>query len=502
MLETIRAYAAEQLDTAPELSLGARRAHAEYYAEFAEARRDGLQGRGREAAFDDLATEFGNLQAAWRYFVDAGDIGQLNKLLDALWALHDARGWYHGAVTLTNDLLEVLSMSAPGPDRAEEEITLRMSLARGLLAIRGYTEEVEQVYRQALTISEAAGAMPKRFPVLRSLASFYLYRGELDKTTAVGRQVLDLAEEQHDTSLELEGSLIVGPALYFMGETEAGQAYLERAITLFDPVRHKSPRFRLGPIPGVVANAISGLQYWVDGRPETAGLRAARALELAAELKHPYSRAYATFHVGLLELWRRRPEIARERANQVLEIAEEHDYQIWRALGLVLLGVTTARLGRPEDGLERTDSGIALYENLRTPPVFWPQLLAMRAEACALAGRTADALDLLDQGLALLPEHNWASVSLVLQKGELLLSLGDASAESLIRRAFDVAQSLKARIFQLRAATRLAQISGSGDRNDAIARLQEVYEIFAEGFTEPDLLDAHAALTEATTPEP
>jgi predicted ATPase/class 3 adenylate cyclase len=503
MLETIRAYAAEQLDTTPELSLGARRAHAEYYAEFAQARRDGLQGRGREAAFDDLATEFGNLQTAWRYFVDAGDIGQLNKLLDALWALHDARGWYHGAVALTNDLLEVLSTSAPGPDRAEEEITLRMSLARGLLAIRGYTEEVEQVYRQALTISEAAGVMPKRFPVLRSLASFYLYRGELDKTVAVGRQVLDLAEEQHDTSLELEGSLMVGPALYFMGETEAGQAYLERAIALFDPVRHKSPRFRLGPNPGVVANAISGLQYWVDGRSETAALRAARALELAAQLKHPYSQAYATFHVGLLELWGRRPEIARERANQVLEIAEEHDYQIWRALGLVLLGVTTARLGRPEDGLERTDSGIALYENLRTPPVFWPQLLAMRAEACALAGRTADALDLLDQGLALLPQHNWASVSLVLQKGELLLSLGDASgAGSLIRRAFDVAQSLKARIFELRAATRLARLAGTDERKDAIAGLREVYAIFAEGFSEPDLLDAQAALTEATIPGP
>jgi predicted ATPase/class 3 adenylate cyclase len=501
MLETIRTYAGEQLDAEPELSLAARRAHAEYFAEFSQARRDLLQGPGREKAVDDLASELGNLQTAWRYFVDSGDVSQLNKLIDPMWVLHDARGWYHGNVALTNDLLEVLSKSAAGPDRAEEEITLRLSLARGLLAIRGYSEEVEQVYREALALSEAAGGMPKRFPVLRSLASFHLYRGELDKTAAIGRQIIDLAEEQHDARLELEGRLILGPASYFMGETEAGQAHLDRAVALFDPVQHGSSRFRLGPNPGVVANAISALQYWVDGRPDFAAKRAASALDLAAQLRHPYTLAYATFHVGLLELWRGRREIAQGRANEVLAIADEHDYQIWRALGLVLAGVTAAGLGHPEEGLERTDQGIALYEGLRTPPVFWPQVLGMRAEAGAFAGETTEAADLLERAISMLPEANWVSVSLVLQRADLLLSMGDASgAESLVLRAFERAQALKARIYALKAATRLARMADAAGRKEAAARLREVYEVFTEGFDEPDLLEARAALDELSLP--
>src|SRR3712207_5340075 len=154
--------------------------------------------RSREAALAELETELGNMQAAWRFSVEAGDTGQLNKLLDALWVLHDARGWYHGAVALANDLLDVVSTTVPSSDRAEEETTLRLSLARGLLALRGYTEDVERLYRDALAVSELAGSVPRRLPVLRSLASFHLYRGEIDKTAAIAQEILRLAEEQGD----------------------------------------------------------------------------------------------------------------------------------------------------------------------------------------------------------------------------------------------------------------------------------------------------------------
>ena len=498
MLDTIREYAGERLESEPALGLPARRAHAEYFAELAEARRGELHGRGREAALDDLASELGNLQAAWRYFVGGADVAQLSKLLDALWALHDARGWYHGAVGLTNDLLDVLSKTAPAPDRAEEDFTVRMSLARGLLALRGYTEEVEELYREALALSTATGAVPKQLPVLKSLASFYLYRGEMEKTIAVGREVLALAEQQNDTGLEVEGHLILGSALAFVGETTAGLDHLDRAIALFDPDRHGRARFRLGPSPGVAARAISGLLHWLFGYPDTAAGRAASALALAAELHHPYSLAYATFHVGLLELWRGRLDVAGERAGEVLRIADEHDYRIWRAVGLVLQGVARAGLGRPEDGLALSEEGISLYENLRTPPVFWPQLLGLRAQTCALAGRTADALELVDRAAALADEGTFDSAALKVQKADLLVSLGDAEgAASSLLHAYQEAGGAGVRMIQLGAATRLARLAGPASRADATAALREVFDTFTEGFDTPDVRAARAVLDEA-----
>ncbi len=501
MLETIREYAAEQLERDGDLALTARRAHAEHFADFAQAGRGELHGPRRDAALDELAAELGNLQASWRQFVDACEIGQLNKLLDALWVLYDARGWYHAAVALTNDLLDVLAKSPPAPDRADEEITVRLSLARGLLAMRGYTEEVEEIYRQALALSESAGALPKRLPVLRSLASFHLYRAEIDKSAAVGRELLELAEQQGDTGLQVEGHLILGPSIAFLGDIDGGLRHLDRAIELFDPQRHGSARFRLGPNPGVAALAVSGLLRWMRGYPDAAARQSQSALDLAAQLRHPYTLAYATFHLTLLDLWSRRMEVAHRRAADVLQIAEEHDYRIWRALGLVMQGVTTAALGNPEDGLARTEEGIALYENLRTPPVFWSNVLGLRAQALGLAGRGAEAVELVDQAIALNGEGSVGSGEFLIQRGDLLVSLGQVqAAETWFVRALDDADRFGERMTQLRAATRLAGLGATPGGRDSTRILRETFEAFTEGFETPDLMDARAVLNEAGIP--
>ena len=498
MLETIREYAAERLDEEAALSSAARHAHATYFSDFARARRDQLYGQGRAAALDDLAAEIGDLQTAWRYWVEAGDLERLDMLLDGLWVLHDARGWYHGAVQLTNDLLGVLSSSPSTPDRAREEITLRTSLARGLMALSGYTEEVEESYGRALALLEETGRPPDLFPVLRSLASFYLYRGEFDKGAAVGRQLLDLAEQQHDAGLQVEGHLRLGANLASLGDVATGLDHLDRAIALFDPHQHVSGRFRLGPSPGVVPYTTSAFLLWSLGYPDRAVERAVSGLKLARQLNHPYTVAYALFHVGFLDLWQQEWDLVHERATGVLQIAEEHDYQVWRAIALVFLGVSTIALGRHDEGLAASDRGIGLYQGLKAPPVFWPLLLSVRARGFAMAGRPADGLDTLDQAIDLLGEghSNIFYPEFPLLKGDLLMAAPDGNdAEPWFRRAFDVAGAVGARMSQLRAATRLTRLRrASGEPPDGSDVLRSVYDTFTEGFDTVDLREARMVL--------
>jgi predicted ATPase len=110
MLETIREYAAERLDNRPELA-AARPAHAAYFADFARRQWEHLTGRRREPALAAMTADLENLRLAWDHWVAANDLDQLNKLVDSLWLLYDARGWYHDTLRLTTDLLEVLSSS-------------------------------------------------------------------------------------------------------------------------------------------------------------------------------------------------------------------------------------------------------------------------------------------------------------------------------------------------------------------------------------------------------
>jgi predicted ATPase/class 3 adenylate cyclase len=498
MLETIREYAAERLEQEAGLGTAARKAHAEYFSDFAQSRRDHLYGPEREETLDELTSEFGNLLTAWRYWVGAGDLQQLEKLLDSLWVLHDARGWYHAAVELTNDLLGVLSDTPSTPTRAREEITLRTSLARGLMAIRGYTQEVEEIYSGALSLAEEAGELPRLFPVLRSLASFHLYRGEFEKTAAVGRELLDLAEQQEDAGLQVEGHLVLGSSLAFLGDLPTGLDHLDRAIALFDPHQHGSGRFRLGPSPGVVPYTTSALLAWLLGYPDRAIERAVGAVDLARQLNHPFTLAYTLFHVGFLDLWRRELELVHERASGVLDVAEEHDYQIWRALALALQGAAMTGLGRPEEGPARIDQGIALYQGLKTPPVFWPLLLSVRAGALAVGGRPADGLELINEAIAMTGEGNILYPEFALLKGDLLLALADADgAEHWFQSAFDVAGDLGVRMSKLRAATRLSRLwRAAGKRPDGTDELRGVYETFTEGFDTLDLLEARAVLDE------
>jgi predicted ATPase/class 3 adenylate cyclase len=508
MLETIREYAAERLHHLPEFSAAVRRAHAAYFASFARRQWEQLGGDQRDTALAAMAAEIDNLRLAWHYWVDDGDLDQLNELVDSLWLLYDTQGSYHATIELTTELLNVLSSTPSTRERAMQEVTLRTSLARALMAIHGYTQEVEDAYASALELFQGERELPQLFPVLRGLASFYNYRAEFEKGAQVGREILDLADVQGDPSMRVDGHLVLGSSLALQHDLHGGLDHLERAIASFESQDHRARRFRLGNNPGIAAFTTSALTLWMLGFPDRALERANRAVTLATELEHPFTLAYALFHTGFLHLWRREPELVRDRAVGLLDVADEHELHIWTALGTCLLGAAKTGLGRSEEGLAEIGEGIALYQGLRTPPVFWPLILFVRAGACARSGRAAEGLGLIDEaieiadqgsGLTLLPEF----YSL---KGSLMAALPEADgcgAEDWFLRSFDVAQELDARTPQLRAAIGLCRSQRArGDAQHANDLLSGVYTTFTEGFTTPDLIDAANLLESLSTAAP
>jgi predicted ATPase/class 3 adenylate cyclase len=496
MLETIREYAAERLDELPEFAATARQAHAAYFADFAKRRWQDLTGQRREAALAAMTADIDNLRVAWRYWVAKGDRVQLNKLVDSLWLLYDARGWYQETIGLTNDLLDILSSASATPDRATEEITLRISLARALLATKGYSREVEEAYATALQPFEGR-ELPQLFPVLRSLASYYIFQSEFDKAARIGREILRLAERQQDTGMLVEGHLVVGMSIITLEGIPAALEQLDKAIALFRAEPLGVRPFRLGNNAGVTCFTSAAFFLWMLGYPDKAVVRAEEGMAMASRLQHPYSLAYVEFHCGLLRLWLRQPELVRRHAVQVLHLAEQYDFPIWRALGTCLLGMADAQLGRAEEGLVEVNEGIAQYQEMKTPPVFWPQLVAINAGAHALAGKVAEGLVLIDDALEIAARGDTSGVlEFSLIKGDLLIAAGaeGADAEYWFQQAFDVAGSAGVRMTQLRAALRLCRLWRSQGRDDADVMLRSVYDTFTEGFATADLTEARDLL--------
>jgi predicted ATPase/class 3 adenylate cyclase len=508
MLETIREYAAERLEDRREFGAATRRAHATYFADFARRQWEGLTGERRDAALAAMTTEVENLRLAWDYWVGESDLDQLNKLVDSLWLLYESRGWYQATIELTTELLNVLSSAPSTPERAVQEVTLRTSLARALMAIHGYTREVEDAYARALELLEGERELPQLFPVLRGLASFYNYRAEFDKGAEVGREILRVAAAQDDPSMRVDGHLVLGSSLALQHDLHGGLEHLDRAIDLFESQGQRSRRFRLGNNPGVAAFTTSALTLWMLGYPDRALERANHAVALAIDLEHPFTMAYALFHTGFLHLWRREPELVRDRGVAVLDVADEHDLVIWKALGTCLLGAAKTGLGQPEEGLAEISDGIAMYRGLTTPPVFWPLILFVRAGACARSGRLAEGLGFIDEAIEIARQGSGLTLLSEFQvlKGNLLLVLAEASgdgAESWFLRAFEGARELDARMPQLRAAIGLcrAQLE-RGEAEQALELLSATYATFTEGYRTPDLIDAAKLLEWAPSESP
>jgi predicted ATPase len=129
-----------------------------------------------------------------------------------------------------------------------------------------------------------------------------------------------------------------------------------------------------------------------------------------------------------------------------------------------------------------------------------PSLEAALAEAEARAGETDAGLRRLDDALAELErtEQHWYEAELYRIRGEILLQrdpADNAAAEQSLQAAIAIAQSQKARSFELRAALSLAELYRAANRDaDAQAVLAPAVEGFPPTQQFPELTEAQTLL--------
>jgi predicted ATPase/class 3 adenylate cyclase len=489
MLETIREFALARLHSDADEFASVRRAHATYYADLSNDLRVRLQGPDRNRALALASAGLGNLRAAWVFWVEQRDAVRLEELLETLWVLHDAEGQYHGAIELANDMLDVLGVSTDAADQARAA-ALQMSIARAIMAIKGYTAEVEEAFTRAIAAQDSSSES-SQFPVLRSLASLYVLRAEMGKAFETGGVLLSMAEADHIPAHLVDAHLVLGSTLGFV-DAIGGLAHLDAAIEAFDPDDVPEGGLRLGPHPGVISFCASAFFLWFLGHMDRADIRAARGVEVARHLDHPYSIAFALFHAALFDLWSGRVEPVKVRADELVVLAREHRWAIWEALAIVLHGFVDVASGRHEEGLATMERGIGLYESASAPPVFWPLLLNIRAKAFLIAGRPADSERMADGALAVLSDDNAMYIGSAVAKGSALAALGRTDeAVEWFETALALGRSLDLPTPTVMALMHVVEVRPSDElRNELEALLGR----FTEGSDSPLLAQAAQVL--------
>jgi predicted ATPase len=493
MLQTVREYALDRLSADPDFAKRAEEAHAVYYSEYTQSLADLLAGPDRQKTLDRMSVELGNLRSSWRHWVEEGALERLFAQLDGLWALNDARGWYHAALELARDMLGVLALSKDTQDHVDDELALRVSLARAMMAIRGFTPEVEAEFQRALEL--AAGNASNQVPVLRALATYYVMTVQAEKAADSARQIFAIAEVEDNQSMAIEGHLLYGAAL--LNEVSEALEHLDKAISLYDPRNVGVSRFRLGASPGVVARVAAGITRWRLGQFDRGVALVEDSVKLARDLDHPFSLSYALYHTAYLHTLRGRFTQGLDCARELQEVADEHDYQIWAALSKVIEGVSIAMSGEAEEGLRLSETGVELYQGLTTPPVFWPLILALRAFAHVAAGKPDLALALIDEAIAMMGGASFYPEFDVL-RGDILGAMPDPrgqEAADAYRGAAAAARLLELGGVELQALTHLVSLlEDQGGGEDATRQLEVAYKAIEDGSEELEMIAARRLL--------
>ena len=197
----------------------------------------------------------------------------------------------------------------------------------------------------------------------------------------------------------------------------------------------------------------------------------------------------------------RDPATTRAHAAESISIATEQAFPYWSAYGKILGGWASAHQDEPCAAVSAIVDGVGEYRATGSA-LFLPMFLWALADAHRMAGDADEGLIAVRDGLAAAEGTGelWWHAELHRLRGVLMLeSRPDVmeEAEAAFHAAIAIAQNQKAKGWELRAATSLAQLwQSQGKSQEAHDLLAPVHDWFTEGFDTADLKDAKALLDE------
>jgi len=438
---------------------------------------------------DELARHYrhsANLEKALEYLHRAGH-GAVKRSANA-----EAIAYFTAA-------LELLPSMPHTRERAERELALQIALGVPLMNTKGFAApEVGQVYTRARELCESTGATAQLPVVLYGLWEFHEVRAEYEIALELAGQLLRLAQSVNDPALLVVAHSALGDTLLWCGQFTASLDHCERAIALYDSLRHKSHAASHGYDLGVSSRCFGALALWYLGSANRALTTSREAIARARELADPFTLAAALMLADWLTLMRRDGQpIAIE--SEAIDLMTECGFAFFLAFQTVLHGARLVDAGQAEEGIGAIRGGIDASAATGAAQQF-PLFLGLLANACAKTGRADEGLKLLEQALAQVRSSNehFSDAELHRLKGELLLQQDDsnvADAEHCFQRAIEIAREQSAKSLELRATTSLARLlAKQGRPNEARAMLAEIYNWFTEGLDTADLKDAKALL--------
>ena len=455
-----------------------------------------------ENTFPDVAQNQPELLA--RHYSEAG----LIEKAALLWGKAGQRSFSRSAlVEATAHLtraLDQIALLQPTPALRREQINLQVTLLSTLGNTKGFSApETKAALEQARLLieqAEAVGEPPQRlFSVLLGLwvTNYSTFNGDALRDLAA--QFLAFAEKQQATIPLMTGHRIMAMSLMYTGAAAQSRAHYDKAIGLYDPVKHRPLVARFNQDARVATLCHRSMALWLLGYPDAALADANRSLSEAREVGHAVTLMYALAHTMHPCILLGEYGTANVLGDELVALAEEKGSSFWKAVGMTNRGWSRAMTLSPSEATHELTVGLAAYRSTgstNSVPIF----LSALAKAHFVLRQFDEAWHCLNEGMTIIETTKEVLYEAEVNRlaGEIaLLSRGAASAGPYFERARAVARQQQAKSWELRAAMSLARLwRDQGKRDEARDLLAPVYGWFTEGFDTLDLKEAKALLEE------
>lgn len=303
--------------------------------------------------------------------VHYGEGGQPDKAV-MYWTLASKRSLetfaIDEAIEQAEQGLKTIAATPESAARDTAEIRLLSLKGKGLLTKFGYANPtVEEIFTQALKLSESIGQSPELFQIVVGLWMYFFIGGETGHALSLSRRLKRIAEAQSSPARSLQAHYCHGYTLYRAGRYADAKDELELALGCEENEDDFASESPSGDDTRIHVRCILAHVLWHLGDEQQSLATSRDARTMADEVGNPYGIVFADFLSCWLHALRLEPAETARQAARVVEMAEEHGFRFFLPLGNFMLvwssfdGGQTAGSAEADERIEQMAGCVQLF---------------------------------------------------------------------------------------------------------------------------------------------
>ncbi len=397
--------------------------------------------------------------------------------------------------------LAIVDRLEPSVERDNLELSLREPLHSAQLQWRGWA--AREVGVNAAAILRLAKSQDRPQSLLIGLWGMWINtitQGRVAEAPDWAQRLLAEGIARGEIDLVILGHRGRLSSHFYLGELHEAEAQGDRVLELYDPSRAGRWIELTGNDVRTAVGVFSSQLLWMQGYPDRAAQVSDRKDADARRLGHPFDIGWALTWGAYVFDYRCEPQRLLERVDEAERIGREQSIPLLHDVLVPMFGgLARLRMGHLAESISLLRLGIGRW-NATGGRLNVPYLKSALAEAVAREGEFEAGLRLIDECLDQieqpgLHERVWLPETLRLKGWMLMHQEKLEEAEEHLRASIDWARRQRARSWELRSSTTLADLlARRGERDAARELLAPIYGWFKEGFDSHDLKAARSML--------